>query len=170
MLLVAFLLPVLIAMVAFSVEIGRIYLVRSQLQTAVDAGALAAGLQLREDPDDVDAALAAGLAFVQQNRAGAFVTVPEEAITIQAGNWSSATRSFTPGGSVPDAIQVSGTLDKEPLFFGKLMGLHTFAVPRSAIAIGSGNPMDIMMTLDLSGSMAAQGRIQALRSAAPHLY
>lgn len=167
MVLMALLLPVLIAMVAFAIEIGRMYLVRSQLQTAVDAGALAAGLQLREEPNDVDAALAAGLQFVQRNRAGAFATVPEDAIIIEPGKWDSVTRSFTPGTVDPDAIQVSGTLDKEPMFFGQAMGLKTFAMPRSAIAIGGGSPMDIIMTLDLSGSMGSQGRIEALRSAAP---
>ena len=167
MILIALLLPLLIAMVAFAVEIGRMYLVRSQLQTAVDAGALASGLQLREDPDDIDAALEAGLDYVQRNRAGSFVTVPEEAVTITPGYWDKASRTFTPNRYHTNAIQVSGNLDKEPLFFGKALGLREFAVPRSAIAVGGGSPMDIILTLDLSGSMASQGRIQALQEAAP---
>jgi Ca-activated chloride channel homolog len=162
-----FLLPVLIAIVAFSVEIGRIYLVRSQLQSAVDAGALAAALKLRDVPDDVNGAIAVGLDFVQRNRVGSFVTVPKDAITIQSGTWDSNSRSFIANGIEPDTIQVSGTLDKEPLFFGKFLGLSTFAVPRTAVAIGGGNPMDIIMALDLSGSMGSQGRIQALSAAAP---
>jgi Ca-activated chloride channel family protein len=167
MILMALLLPVLIAMVAFAIEMGRMFLVRNQLQTAVDSGALAAGLSLRENPDDVDAALAAGVDFVQRNRAGAFVTVPADAIIIEAGKWDSVTRTFTPGMDSPDAIQVNGTLDKEPMFFGRAMGLKTFAMPRAAIAIGGGSPLDIIMTLDLSGSMGSQGRIEALRDAAP---
>ncbi len=165
--MIAILLPVLIAMVAFSVEVGRMYLVRSQLQTAVDAGALAAGLQLREKPEDIDEAVKKGLKFVQLNHAGAFVKVPKEAIAIVAGSWDAATRTFSPGAAVPDAIQVSGSLDQEPLFFAKALGLHTFAMPRSAIAIAGGSPLDVIMTLDLSGSMGSQGRIEALQIAAP---
>ena len=136
---IAILLPVLLAMVAFAVEIGRMYLVRSQLQTAVDAGALAAGLKLREKPDDLNEAVKKGLKFAQLNHAGAFVDIPKEAITIEAGKWDTRTRTFTPGSITPDAIQVSGNLDQEPLFFAKAMGLHTFAMPRSAIAIAGGN-------------------------------
>ena len=128
----ALLMPVLIGMVAFAIEIGRIYLVRSQLQTAVDSGALAAGLQLREDPDDVQAALDAALDFTQRNRAGAFVTVPEDSIMIQAGRWNPATRTFTPTMVSPDAIQVSGNLDNEPMFFGRAMGMkHLCRAARS---------------------------------------
>ncbi len=167
MLLMAFVIPVLIGMVAFAIEIGRIYLVRAQLQTAVDAGALAAGLQLRDDPNDVDAALAVGLDYVQRNRAGAFATVPADAIQVDSGKWNSDSRSFSATSSSPDAIQVSGTLDKEPMFFGRIFGWDTFATPRSAIAIGGGGPVDVMLALDLSGSMGSQGRIGALRDAAP---
>ncbi len=167
MLLMALIIPVLIGMVAFGIEIGRIYLVRAQLQTAVDAGALAAGLQLRDNPNDVNAALAVGLDYVQRNRAGAFATVPEDAVQVDAGKWNSSSRSFTATTTSPDAIQVSGTLDKEPMFFGRIFGWDTFATPRSAIAIGGSSPLDIMLALDLSGSMGSQGRISALRDAAP---
>ncbi len=167
MLLFAILLPVLIAMLAFAVEIGRMYLVRSQLQTAVDAGALAACLQLRDKQTDVPAAVDAAEKFVQLNRVGAFVTVPANAISIQPGKWDSAARAFVTGGDSPDAVQVSGTLNKEPFFFARSLGISKFSVPRSAVAIKGDTPMDIMMTLDLTGSMSVQGRIQALQKAAP---
>jgi Ca-activated chloride channel homolog len=167
MLLFAILLPVLIAMLAFAIEVGRMYLVRSQLQTAVDAGALAASLQLRDKQTDVPAAVSAAQKFVQLNRVGAFATVPTDAITIQPGNWDSVARAFVPGGTSPDAVQVSGTLNKEPFFFARTLGISKFSVPRSAVAIKGDAPMDIVMTLDLSGSMSIQGRIQALQKTAP---
>lgn len=165
--LIALLNVILAGMVAFAVDVGRMYLARAQLQTAVDAGALAAGLQLRDDPDDVEAAIAAGEQFVQYNRVGTFVTVPAESITIQAGSWNEQTRTFLAGAAEPDAIEVNASVDHEPFFFGRLLGLDEFAVPRGAIAQGGGSPLDIAMTLDLSGSMASQGRIEALRDAAP---
>ena len=112
-------------------------------------------------------AIAVGKDFVQRNRVGAFTTVPEDAIDIEAGTWNSNTRSFTPGGSEVDAIQVSGDLSDQPLFFGVILGNSAFSVPRKAIALADGPWIDVIMTLDLSGSMASQGRIQALRDAAP---
>ncbi len=167
MLLFAILLPVVIAMLAFAIEIGRMYVVRSQLQTAVDAGALAASLKLRDNRTDVPAAIAAAQQFVQLNRAGAFLTVSADAINIEPGSWNATTRAFVSGAQPTDAIRVSGILDKEPFFFGRFLGLSKFAVPRSAIAGSGGSPLDIMMTLDLTGSMSAEGRIQALQNAAP---
>lgn len=167
MLLMAFILTMMVAMVAFAVDIGRMYLARSQLQTAVDAGALAAALQLGKDKEDIDAAITAGTDYVQRNRVGAFVTVPEGAITVQAGRWDTATRTFFVGSPEPDAIQVNGTLASEPLFFSRVLGMNAFSVPRSAIALAGGSPLDIILALDLSGSMGSQGRIGALRDAAP---
>ena len=168
MLLFAVLMPVLIAMLAFAVEVGRMYLVRSQLQTAVDAGALAACLSLRDNRTDVPSAIASAQKFVQLNRAGAFVEVPKEAINIQPGSWDATARVFVPGTTSPNAVQVSGTLDNEPFFFARALGVSKFSVPRSAIAIRGDNPLDIIMTLDLTGSMiSAEGRIKALQNAAP---
>ncbi|MCA9246104.1 MAG: TadE/TadG family protein [Planctomycetales bacterium] len=167
MILIALMMVMLLAMVAFAVDVGRMYATRSQLQTAVDAGALAAGLQLREDSDDIAAAVAAGEDFVQQNRVGSFVTVPKDAIVVETGTWDKDTRLFTAGTVDADAVRVRATLDQEPFFFGKVLGNDTFAVPRAAISYAGGNPLDIIMTLDLSGSMKQQGRIDALNYAAP---
>ncbi|MEZ6078353.1 MAG: Tad domain-containing protein [Pirellulaceae bacterium] len=46
--LVVLLLVVILGVAAFAVDFGRMQLVRSQLQTAVDAGALAGSLQLNK--------------------------------------------------------------------------------------------------------------------------
>lgn len=165
--LICILMVVLIGMVAFAVDVGRMYLVRSQLQTAVDSGALAAALQLKEDNDDVDAAVMAADKFVQFNRVGWLATVPKDAITATAGNWDADTRTFIPGGDKPDSVQVSASADEQPLFFSSVLGHTKFAVPRSAIASASGSKLDVILTLDLSGSMADEGRIEALRVAAP---
>ncbi len=102
------------------------YLVRSQLQTAVDAGALAAGLRLREKPDDVNEALKKASEYVQKNRAGALVKVPKEAITVTAGTWDSTTRTFTPNTTIPDAIEVSGTLTRNPFSLPKCSACTRF--------------------------------------------
>ncbi len=64
------LMVVVLGMVAFSVDVGLMTLLRAEIQNAVDAGALAGALQLQEDPHDVDAAEAAARQFVQANRVG----------------------------------------------------------------------------------------------------
>jgi hypothetical protein len=167
LLLICALLVVLVGLVAFAVDIGRMYLVRSQLQSAVDAGALAATMQLQEDRTNVDAAVEAAQKFVQFNRVGWLATVPEDAIGVEAGMWDDDLRSFTPGGEKPNAVRVASRLDDEPLFFSSVLGHTTFSVPRSAVAKIGGNKLDIVMTLDLSGSMGSNKRIQALQYAAP---
>lgn len=166
-LLVLVLLVLILGMVAVAVDVGRMFLVRSQLQTAVDAGALAAGLVLKDDPDDLDGAVASAREFVQRNRVGWLVTVAEDAITVEAGKWDATTRLFTAGTTEPNAVRVAAAQNNEQLVFAWVFGISTFSVPRRAIATTSGEKLDIMMTLDLSGSMADEGRIEALRAAAP---
>ena len=164
---IALFMVIIVGMVAFAVDVGRMYLVRAELQAAVDAGTLAASLKLREDPNDINGAMAAARQYVQENKVGLLETVPDESITIEAGTWNSATRSFTAGGSNPNAVRVFADQAGEPLFFSRVWGLNQFAVPRDAIATFGEGQMDIMMTLDLSGSMGSQGRIEALQAAAP---
>lgn len=57
----------MLGIVALSVDIGRIYLLRQQLVTAADAAALAGTFRL---PDDPEGAMAAALEFVQKNGFG----------------------------------------------------------------------------------------------------
>lgn len=165
-LLLVVVLTVLIGMVAFAVDLGRMYLVRSQLQTAVDAGALGATLQLKRDDQDIDAAMERAHEFIEYNRVGWFVTVPEDAIEVVPGKWDSDTKNFSTEGDF-NAVSVSANLQNEPLFLAAFLGSRKFGVPRAAIASSDPDPMDIMMVLDLSGSMEDEGRIEALRDAAP---
>jgi Flp pilus assembly protein TadG len=162
-----FLICVIITMVAFTMEVGRMYLLRSQMLKAVDAGTIAATLELVSDPDDIETAKAAAEQYVQLNRVGMGITVPEDAITVEVGQWDSETKAFTVTNTEPNAVRVSGNQENEPFFFGRIMGQQTFKAPASAVASGSSGPLDIMMVLDLSGSMSSNGRIQALQSAAP---
>ncbi len=156
----------LIGMVAFATEVGRMFLLRSEVQNAVDSGALAAALELRKNATALDVAAAAAHEYVQLNRAGSAVEIPENAIDIEVGQWDSDTEVFTATNVSPNAVRVFAR-QTEPFFFAKIFGMTTFNAPASAVASGSGGPLDIMMVLDLSGSMNAEGRIQALQNAAP---
>jgi Flp pilus assembly protein TadG len=165
-LLLLFLIPVL-TMVAFAVDAGRIVLLRSEIQNAVDAGALAAQLQLQLDSRDVEAAERMAQEFVRINQVGSKI-VPEDSIDVEIGVWYPNTKSFTATGVEPNAVHVFARQDDEPYSFGRVLGYDTFGVPATAIATSSTREkQDIMMVLDLSGSMAYEGRIEALRAAAP---
>ncbi len=165
--MVALLLPVVVGIVAFSVDIGLMTLLRAQIQNAVDAGALAASLALGQDPEGVDEAAAAARQFIQLNRVGMTVSVPDDAIAVEVGQWDAETKTFTVAGDEANAVRVFARQDDQPFFFGRIFGRTTFGAPASAIATSSGDPADIMMVLDLSGSMQTHGRIEALWHSAP---
>ncbi len=64
-------------------------------------------------------------------------------------------------------MRVFARQDNQPFFFAKIFGQDTFGAPAAAIASSDPRPLDIMMVLDLTSSMGSDGRIEALRSAAP---
>ena len=165
--LIALLMMAVIAMAAFAVEMGRMYLVRAQLQTAVDSGALAAAIQIKQNPGNVALAELAAQEYVQRNRVGWAVTVPDEAILIETGTWNLDNKTFEVGGNEPNSVRVRAAQQEERLLLGGVLGKQMFSVPREAIAASDTTKFDIIMVLDLSGSMADQGRIAALRAAAP---
>lgn len=165
--LIVVLMVVILTSAAFAVDFGRMLLVRSQLQTAVDAGALAGSLRLKQDPSDIEAAQAAAREFVARNRVGFMVTVPDDAITVEVGGWDSIARVFDPQATNLDSISVSATQSNEPFFFAQMFGSSSFSIPRQSVAVAGGEPLEILMVLDLSWSMVDKGRIEALQSAAP---
>lgn len=150
--LAAALFIVLLAMVAFAVDIGYLNLARSQLQVAADASALAAAGSSNLSQSEVIA--------VAQQFANANV-VADRQVQLQPsdvvfGSWDAATNTFTPGGGLGSAVQVtvrtSGSAGGEtPLFFANIFGFGSKA--ESATAIATANPRDIAFVVDLSGSM-----------------
>jgi hypothetical protein len=142
-------------------------LLRAEVQNAVDAGALASALEMRSNPDDIEAAEEAARRYVQLNRAGAWSSIPEDAILVERGQFDGETGTFTATDFSPNAVRVYARQDNQPFLFGRIFGRTTYAAPASAIASGASRQMDIMLVLDLSGSMEDSGRIEALWNAAP---
>ncbi|TWT83233.1 von Willebrand factor type A domain protein [Planctomycetes bacterium CA13] len=165
--LFAFFMAILLGIAAFAVDLNRMQLVRSQMQSAVDAGALAGGLQLKKDPSDIQAAKDAAAKFIQLNDVGFLGSVPDEAIAVEAGEWDADEGVFVASTPHPFAISVHATQSGEQFFFAQIFGQTSLAIPRQAIASAPSEPLDIMMVLDLSKSMGSQGRIEALRNASP---
>ncbi|MCM2373730.1 VWA domain-containing protein [Rhodopirellula sp. ICT_H3.1] len=160
-------LVIMIGMAAFAVDLTRMQLVRSQMQSAVDAAALAGSMQLRDDPKDVDAAKAAAEKFIHLNNVGFFGDVASDAIQVETGTWDSDTSTFVATTEGPCSVRVFATKSNELFSFAQIFGHLAFSMPGQSIASVPTSPLDIIMVLDLSGSMSSDGRIEALRAASP---
>jgi Flp pilus assembly protein TadG len=154
--LAAVLLVVMLGMIAFAVDVGFITVARTELQGASDAAALAGVSKL---PLGESEASAVAKDYVGRNIA----TNKPPKITTTAGQWDLKSRSFKPGRSPFDALQVRVESTNQALFFGRVLNTNTFNAGASATAIV--RPRDIMLVLDYSGSMHAKGKIDQLKGA-----
>lgn len=85
--IIALCLTVFSALVALSVDLGMLYVARSETQRAADAAALAALTALIEDPNDVDRARRAAIEFAAQNTVrGVPVVLEPEDVEISMGD------------------------------------------------------------------------------------
>jgi Mg-chelatase subunit ChlD len=154
---------IMFGMLAFSTDIGYLTMTKSDTYTAVDAGSLAAAMAL---PDGRTAATAAMNQYLGLN--GVSTGSTSNDITLEFGRWDSTNATFTVTNddSQMDAVRVTAMRNQVDSFFGRVLNKNSYKVRASSIAIKSA-PLDIMMVLDLSGSMSNYGRIQALQFAAP---
>ncbi len=147
--LFAIMLSVVLMFVALCVDLGYVCTVKGDLQGAVDSGALAGTGVL---PDGEDVAEATALKFTTSNLNNRGVRVgAESTVDVQVGHWNSTARTFTPGGSPQDAVKVIATAHDTPLFFGRAVGRGLLRSEAHAVAVY--RPRDIMLVLDVSGSM-----------------
>lgn len=144
----AFLMIFMMAMVAFSVDVGYMALTKTEIQTATDAAALAGAGEL---VNGTAAAEAAAMTFLAANKAGG-QTLSATNASFQFGNWNNSTRVFTVSNETPNAIHLTTSLMQQPLFFGKVLGRNTFNTGADSIA--TYQPREIGLVLDYSGSMA----------------
>ena len=151
--LAAFLMVVLLAMIAFALDSGYVVLARTQLQAAADSGALAAAGVMGQDQTT---ATQTGIQFAAKN------TIGNKAIQVNSadvvyGTWDTTTRSFAPSSQgMSNAVKVTARADSTangaiPSFFGRILKLNSSTTAASAVA--TTNPRDICFVVDLSGSM-----------------
>ena len=153
LLLTVFLLVFLLGVIAFAVDIGYILLAKTQLQTAADSAALAAGATMGNDQTT---SIATGKQFAGLNTvAGQHAIVASSDIVY--GTWDTGSRTFTPTqNGLGNAVKVTARADNTtsgavPLFFGAVFGQHS--VDAQASAVATANPRDICFVVDLSSSM-----------------
>lgn len=150
--LAALFLIVMTGMVAMAVDLGYIYLVRTQLQAAADAAAIAGATALSHSYEEV---YANAERYARLNHA-AGQPVQLRPQDVELGIWDTATRTFTPQAGGGNAVRVTARRDatsggEVALFFGRVFGRFTFS--RQASAVAMANPRDIAFVVDLSGSM-----------------
>ena len=139
---------VLIAMVGFAVDVGHAYLVQRQLQSGVDAAALAGAQEL---PDPVLVTNVATLYGPSSKNPPTAInnsnTTVEMKCVKAAPGCSSTFNTY-------NAVKVSATSDVKT-FFARVVGIDSLTVKATATACSpcSAKPLDIMVVLDRTGSM-----------------
>jgi hypothetical protein len=154
--LTAFLLVVLMAMIAFSVDVGYMSVVRTQVQSAADAAALAGAGEL---VNGTTASQAEVINYLGKNPVGNKTLTASNA-TIEFGQWDATARTFSATNSSPNAVRVTATSNDQPLFFGNVLGKSSFDTQGQAIA--TFQPREIALVLDYSGSMCYDSQFRNL--------
>lgn len=153
--LTAVLLVVLLAMVAFAVDVGYMSVVQTEMRGSVDASALAGAGAL---VNGTTAAEKEALLYLEKNKVGQ-QTLGKKNATIEFGQWNTQARQFTVSNQTPNAIRVTATSAGQPLFFGRVLGKDTFVTDAQAVAVYQ--PRDIALVLDYSGSMCFDSQFRS---------
>lgn len=156
--LAALFMVAMMAMLAFSIDVGVLGMVRTDLQRSADAGALAAAAHLVDSPA---IAITEGKKFATMN--GTLGANPSASdVKIEIGTWNKTSRTFSPNAEPADAVRVVVDRKNVPLFFGQVLTSSKFDSQASAVA--AFQPRDIMLVLDYSGSMLDDNKIGNLKS------
>lgn len=151
----------MVVLMAMALDIGYMLTVRTDMQAAADAGALAA---VGELPNGRRAARLAAKDYVERNAiVNATVKQNDIATTVEFGHWTTATRSFAKNQQPLNAVKVVADRSNAPHFFANALKNKGFEMRASAIA--TYQPRDIMLVLDYSGSMNDSNKIGALKDA-----
>jgi Mg-chelatase subunit ChlD len=150
----------LVGILAMAVDIGYLYNVKSDLQTAVDAAALAGASGLCVDQDT---ARARAVDLALKNFAdGHTVSLAEE--DIELGYWSSSGFEIVESPAArPNAIKVTARLNKDrdtevAYFLAGMLGFDSANVTASAIAVFGAR--EIVLSIDLSASMSYDSQLR----------
>jgi Ca-activated chloride channel family protein len=150
-------LTVCIALLAMALDSGMVASVQTDLQRSADAGALAGARDLINGRSD---AIASAQQFAQLNDAGTHHLTNGE-VQVEVGHWDKDSLLFQKDAEPLDAVKVTSQRQNAPFFFGKALGHSNYTTQATAIA--TAQPRDIMLVLDISGSMADQDKINQLK-------
>jgi Flp pilus assembly protein TadG len=158
MVLATILVVVMLAFLAFAVDLGYIALTRTQMQNAADAAALAGvayAPRYVTTPDKYGNTVETIVKKFANLQTVAGKMISDQSISLEYGTWDVATRTFNsgpPGNAIRVTIMRDGSHDEQvALFFAPILGKQGFDSKASAVAMT--NPRDICFVVDLSGSM-----------------
>ena len=141
------LLVMVFAFVAFTVDMGHMAVVRTQLQGAADAAALGSA----QDIPFGSTVVTSSAVFIGARNKAAGDVVAIDNSDVQLGFYDFAARTFVVDPTAANAVKVTARVDNSQLFFAPIIGTNDFDMSASAIAML--NPRDIVFVVDLSGSM-----------------
>jgi len=173
--LTALLMIVMMALLAFSLDVGYMMTMKTELQRSVDSAALAGAGAL---VDGDEAATSRVVEYMVRNPVGsgivlenedeletkiaAFLDAHEEDLDVKLGHWDPDTKTFQESSFLPSTISVTMTQPNMPLFFARVLGQDTFQISASSVAMYQ--PRDIVLVLDLSGSMNDDSEFGAINA------
>ena len=173
LLLTAFFLSAVIAMLAFAIDVGYMYTMRTQLTRSVDAAALAGAGSLLDGQAFANDQV---VEYLVRNPVGGNLVISEETdlaslkamfleehedeLEITLGHWNTNSKQLENTSSLPSAVEVSMAYPHLPTFFGKVFGRESFAIESSAVA--TYQPRDIMLVLDFSASMNDDSELKSI--------
>ncbi len=180
----ALLMAFLIGMIAFSVDLGYMAKVQTDLDRAVDSAVLAGVGTLVEgqaNAEDqvfeflaynpvgkqvvVDQSNLATLKAWYQSLEGQQVTDSDgnlvKQLDLKLGEWNPATGNVDPS-QTPSTVALKLFHDQHPFFFGKIFGKSVFQVSSQAVAMYQ--PRDIVVVLDYSGSMNDDSELKSINA------
>ncbi|UUO05880.1 VWA domain-containing protein [Blastopirellula sp. J2-11] len=162
--LAAVLMIVMMGFMALSVDVGYMFTMQSQLQRSVDSAALAGAGTLIEGEDIATGTVHEYLThnpvglqwkeFTEGNTADnvdKFLTKYGDGLQLTIGEWNDAEGQVVTAEKNPTTVSVRMTYENMPFFFGHLLGRDSFDITAESIATYQSR--DIMLVLDLSGSM-----------------
>jgi Flp pilus assembly protein TadG len=176
----AFMLILILAFAAFTVDVGWITLAKAQLQNAADSGAMAAALELGslgDDPEAEQIARQAASDMAALHRVGeqdSLVLDPDADVLLGRRVWNSGSGTYSfewgPTAKPYNCVkvtarreQIAGGADRRlPLFLAPVIGHEHASVAESAIA--TFQIRDMMLVLDYSSSMNDDSEYSAFAS------
>ena len=158
--LMALVLPVVVVLAAFAINLSYMEMNRTELYIAVDAAARAGGRDFALSGDEDSAKAAARDAASRNLVAGVPLQLADSDFVFGESQRSGVNSRyiFTPGGANPNAVQITGrrstgSLDGPiPLLMPNLFGISAFEA--ELMSESTQIEVDVALVLDRSGSMA----------------
>ncbi len=160
----SFIMIALTGLVSLAVDLGRVQLAKSQLRDATEAAARYAATGISDSTYVSKAQSVASANYVD----GTTLTLLSSDVVV--GTWSTSTKTFTAGGSSPNAVRINSERSAArsngiSLFFARLVGASSCDIHASSIALSTSTAVADYDIVGLNAVTVSGGaKIQRLAS------